>query len=289
MTESAILPKRTAKRKSTLSATSRGRRSEGTEDQSREVAPQPALDRTRRTSTPTGEVQISIDVELAKKVEFVAASDVRMKLFDQFVSALEESPLDSDRVEIRRRISERFSQVSADADSHDAKVADRSSSEVSEVDAELLARSREYKAKLLRSAEFKSVAQAGKILGVSEELLRRRIRQKTQFALTNGERGAYRIPVWTLDKSLGPRVMRRLLACAQSAGMDSWALELFMKCPNAELAGFCPLDVLTLRPNKRDLAEMNAEGLVENLSVTPRIAVLELVCAAVVREMELFL
>jgi hypothetical protein len=234
-------------------------------------------------------VQISIDVELAKKVEFVAASDVRMKLFDQFVSALEESPLDSDRVEIRRRISERFSQVSADADSHDAKVADRSSSEVSEVDAELLARSREYKAKLLRSAEFKSVAQAGKILGVSEELLRRRIRQKTQFALTNGERGAYRIPVWTLDKSLGPRVMRRLLACAQSAGMDSWALELFMKCPNAELAGFCPLDVLTLRPNKRDLAELNAEGLVENLSVTPRSAVLELVCAAVVREMELFL
>lgn len=286
MTDSTATASRTRKRKSVASA-SRGLVIESTGSRAQAAESQPASDNTPLTPAPAKETQFSINAELARKVAFVASSDGRRKLFDQFFSALEEGAPDVDEVEIRRRISDRFSQLPADADSHVKKVADRSS-KVSEFYEDLLTRSRAHKAKVLRSAEFKSVAQASRILAVSEDLLRRRIRLKTQFALTNDEGGVFRIPVWTLDKSLEAGVMRRLLACADSSGMNPWALELFMKSPNGELDGFCPLDVLTLRTNRKDVAKLDSEKLVKDLSTSPRRAALERVCAAVVREMQLY-
>lgn len=229
---------------------------------------------------------LQLDAELARKVALVARSDIHRKLFDQFISVLEESAPNSDEAATRRCVAERFAQMIADPISRDSEHSAQSPSEVAEGWAALLDKSREHKAVLLKSKEFKSVRQASRILGVTEDLVRRRIGTKTLFALTGESRGPFRIPLWALHKALGPSVTRRLLQTAESSGMDIWWFYLFMTGPRGEFEGLRPLDLLTSRASKKGLSELRSEGVDVSNGATPQGVVLDLVCAALRDEMQ---
>jgi hypothetical protein len=107
----------------------------------------------------------------------------------------------------------------------------------------LLERGLQAKAALLRSAEFKSTDEAGKLLGIGEPAVRKRIRERKLFALKSPGEGDFRIPAWALDPAIAGPATAALLA-ATRGGADEWQLYHFMTTPDGSLNGLKPFECL---------------------------------------------
>ncbi|WP_438392092.1 hypothetical protein [Caballeronia sp. DA-9] len=148
---------------------------------------------------------------------------------------------------------------------------------------ELLESGLRSKASLWSSAEFKTTSEAGKLLGIKEAAVRKRIREQKLFALKTSADGEHRIPAWALDPRLAGAPTAALLAEAGSA--DEWHLYHFLSTPNGGLNGLRPFECLISRENLPLPRQALRDELAAYLGLSPGASLLETVKQAWVSEL----
>jgi hypothetical protein len=201
----------------------------------------------------------SIKNESAGLVEMSKEALARNDVVNEFVSAVKELAPGVSKVEMFRAVATRFAQSAENSEAVHQIVVPSTSQSVSDGWQELLAKSLKYKIELLNSSAFRSVTEAGAILHLGNDAIRRRIREKKLFALTPPSGGEFRIPLWALDSGISGATTARIYQAALNARMDDWELFLFMTTPHGGLNGMLPFELLlsskTLR-QKADLADL---------------------------------
>ena len=142
----------------------------------------------------------------------------------------------------------------------------------------------QHKTRLLASPEFRNTAEAGKLLGVGEAAIRKRIRSGTLFALRVPGGDEKRIPLWALDPALANKVTAQLQR--EGEDLDEWAFYSFMTTPHGRLHGLRPFEALvpvnTLGPEQKAARK----ELAEQLQLSPSASLLSAVRDALRMELE---
>ncbi len=200
----------------------------------------------------------------------------RKALVSEFVSAVLDLSPGSSRREIFRAVSRRLAQIADKADAEESAIATVES--LSDGWQQLLTKSLKYKIELLNSRDFTSVTAAGAMLHLSDEAIRRGIRDKKLFALTSPGSDDFRIPLWALDPDIAGATTSQLYRAAAKGRMDSWELFHFMTTPNGCLDGALPYELLLSRETLRPQADL--DELLEAEEVPKRTKPIDLVCDA---------
>ncbi|MES2993054.1 MAG: hypothetical protein V4844_16650 [Pseudomonadota bacterium] len=210
-------------------------------------------------------------------VEMSNEAPARQDLVKEFVSAVEDLVPGVSKEEMFRSVATRFAKSAEDAAVAHQTVVAPASQNVSNGWQELLAKSLKYKIELLDSSTFRSVTEAGAMLHLGDDAIRRRIREKKLLALTPPGGGEFKIPGWALDLGIAGATTSRLYQAANGR-MDDWELFHFMSTPLGSLNGMLPFELLLSSSTLRQKADF--EELLEMEEMPARTAPLDLVCAA---------
>jgi hypothetical protein len=144
----------------------------------------------------------------------------------------------------------------------------------------LLLKGLERKKAVLKSTQFRSVAEAADVLGLKEPAVRRRIREDKLFALREPSTDEYRIPVWAL--ALSSEQMREIRAA--SGEMDAWSLYHFMSTPNSWLNGLRPFELLLTQDSLDPEQLARRKDVAQHFGASNSDALLDIVLKALAQE-----
>jgi hypothetical protein len=144
----------------------------------------------------------------------------------------------------------------------------------------MLVQGMERKTALLKSAQFKSVAQAAVLLSLKEPAVRRRIREHKLIAVKAAGTDESRIPVWAL--ALSPEESSSIHTAA--GDMDAWALFHFMDTPHSWLDGMRPFELLLPADSLTPEQLARRRTVAQHFGVTDSGSLLDVVVRALKRE-----